>query len=118
MEQTPVSRVRDADSVEYLRKLVLRGIVDQIGMREEHALPFADAVLGVLMSQHGGEKLYVPCLPRRTHVDKIAEYLRIEGHTVAGACRTFNVSRRTLQRMFPDGVKAAKRAAAGKKTPM
>jgi hypothetical protein len=113
-----VTRVRDADSVEYLRKLVLRGIVDEIGMREEHALPFADAVLAVLMTHHGGEKLYVPCLPRRTHANKIAEYLRVEGHTVAGACRTFNVSRRTLHRMFPDGVKAEKRQAAGRKQPM
>lgn len=84
----------------HLRRIAVRAIVDQTGLREEHALTYADAVIGVLQAEYGGGQLYVPAPPRQYDVLQIRAALE-RGVTRKQICAQFHISRRTLDRMFP-----------------
>ncbi|MFC6349801.1 hypothetical protein H7691_06675 [Stenotrophomonas sp. CW117] len=102
-----MSNTRDIDAVENLRRLVVRGIVEQTGLNEEHAMPYATAVVAVLQTEFGGERLHIPKPPASTAPTE--RQLRIQRDLEAGMpvnqVRTrYGVSRATLHRMFPGGL--------------
>lgn len=61
-----MSNSRDIDAAEQLRRLVIRGIVEQTGLNEEHAMPYATAVLTVLQPSMAVSDCTFPRRPCRT----------------------------------------------------
>lgn len=96
---------RDTDRIEALRVELVRALVAEAGMREVVALPIADSLLAYLQREHGGERLYIPQPCRQYDVLQIRAALE-RGETPAQVCRRFGVARRTLYRLFPDGLPA------------
>lgn len=105
-----MSNTRDIDAVENLRRLVVRGIVEQTGLNEEHAMPYATAVVSVLQEEFGGERIHIPkvggSLDRQAAIRGDLE----RGDSVNKVCLRYGVSRSTLHRIFPGGLP---KAAAG-----
>lgn len=102
-----MSNTRDIDAVENLRRLVVRGIVEQTGLNEEHAMPYATAVVAVLQTEFGGERLHIPKPPASTAPTE--RQLRIQSDLESGVSvnqvrARYGVSRATLHRMFPGGL--------------
>ncbi|KRG43212.1 hypothetical protein ARC78_07550 [Stenotrophomonas pictorum JCM 9942] len=102
-----MSNTRDIDAVENLRRLVVRGIVEQTGLNEEHAMPYATAVVAVLQTEFGGERLHIPKAPPSAAQSE--RQLRIQrdlesGMPVNQVRIRHGVSRSTLHRMFPGGL--------------
>lgn len=102
-----MSNTRDIDAVENLRRLVVRGIVEQTGLNEEHAMPYATAVVAVLQTEFGGERLHIPKPPASTVSTE--RHRRIQSDLEAGVSVNqvrirHGVSRATLHRMFPGGL--------------
>lgn len=102
-----MSNTRDIDAVENLRRLVVRGIVEQTGLNEEHAMPYATAVVAVLQTEFGGERLHIPKPPSATAPTE--RQLRIQSDLESGVSvnqvrARYGVSRATLHRMFPGGL--------------
>jgi len=110
-----MSNTRDIDAVENLRRLVVRGIVEQTGLNEEHAMPYATAVVAVLQTEFGGERLHIPKPPAaamsRARVDEVRCELESGVHWRV-VCRRHGISRTALYRMFPGGLPKALVAAA------
>ena len=102
-----MSNSRDIDAVEHLRRLVVRGIVEQTGLNEEHAMPYATAVVSVLQAEFGGERIHIPkpAAPTqsRARYDAIRDDLE-RGLHWRSVCRRHGVSRTALFRMFPGGL--------------
>lgn len=97
---------RDTDRAESLRADLVRAIVDDTGVSETVAMPFANSVLAYLQANHAGGRMYVPKPTPARPVLHIEAALRA-GRTVAWVCREYSVSPRTLHRMFPDGLPRA-----------
>lgn len=97
---------RDTDRAEALRADLVRAIVDDTGVSETVAMPFANSVLAFLQARHAGERLYVPKPTSTRPVLHIAAALRA-GRSVAWVCREYSMSPRTLHRLFPDGLPRA-----------
>ncbi len=105
-----MSNTRDIDAVENLRRLVVRGIVEQTGLNEEHAMPYATAVVAVLQMEFGGERIHIPKPPAPAANQDRMEI--IQGELKAGAnwravCSRHGISRAALFRMFPGGLPKA-----------
>lgn len=103
-----MSKARDADATEHLRCLAIAAIVRETGLNEEHALPFANAMIHALQQSYGGDRLFIPKPPAndddfRERKDQIRDLL-LNGASAAKVCRRFRVHRSTLHRMFPGGL--------------
>lgn len=102
-----MSSTRDIDAAEQLRRLVVRGIVEQTGLNEAHAMPYATAVVAVLQAEFGGERLHIPKpaahLPKQSRREAIREELEAGSHWSVVA-RRYSISRTALYRMFPGGL--------------
>lgn len=94
---------REVDKAEALRSELVRALVDETGMREQMALPIAESLMCYLQRTYPGERLYIPLPTREYPVDRIAADLR-RGMTTTEVCRDYSLSRRTLYRLFPDGL--------------
>lgn len=98
-----MSRSKEVDAATHLRRIAVRAIVDQLGLREEHALPFADAVIGVLQAEYGGERLHIP--KRIETVEAAVVRADLErGVPTRKVLSTYGLSRAKLHRMFPGGL--------------
>lgn len=102
-----MSSSRDIDAVDHLRRLVVRGIVEQTGLNEEHAMPYATAMVTVLQREFGGERIHIPkAAANCTDVDR-QELIQRDlesGVSVNQVRLRHGVSRSTLHRMFPGGL--------------
>lgn len=108
-----MSNSRDIDAAEQLRRLVVRGIVEQTGLNEEHAMPYATAVLTVLQNEYGGERLHIPKAAAQEPSARV-QVIRAElaeGQDWRMVCRRHAVSRAALYRMFPGGLPKPSRAS-------
>jgi Mor family transcriptional regulator len=94
---------RETDRTEALRREIVAAIVSGTGMREVLAVPLADTVLAYLQTEYGGQGLYIPAPPRSYPLLQIEAELR-QGAEPADVCRRYNLSRRTLFRLFPGGL--------------
>lgn len=102
-----MSSTRDIDAAEQLRRLVVRGIVEQTGLNEAHAMPYATAVVAILQAEFGGERLHIPKpvshAPRSSRQESIREELEAGTHWSVVA-RRYGISRAGLYRLFPGGL--------------
>lgn len=94
---------KESDRTEALRRELVRGLVEETGMREILALPIADSLVTFLQRERPGEYLYVPAPQRHYNVDELRAAL-VRGDTPAAVCRHFGLGRRTLDRLFPGGL--------------
>lgn len=102
-----MSNSRDIDAAEQLRRLVVRGIVEQTGLNEEHAMPYATAVLTILQAEYGGERIHIPKAGDQEKPSMLVHEIRtalVEGQSWKVVCRRHGVSRAALYRMFPGGL--------------
>lgn len=102
-----MSNSRDIDAAESLRRLVVRGIVEQTGLNEEHAMPYATAVVSVLQEEFGGERLHIPKASCAQPISERQLAIRQDlerGDSVKQVRIRHGVSRATLHRMFPGGL--------------
>lgn len=102
-----MSNSRDIDAVEHLRRLVVRGIVEQTGLNEEHAMPYATAVVSVLQAEFGGERIHIPKPAGSALPVSRKEQIRrdlLSGTSVNQVRARYGLSRSTLHRMFPGGL--------------
>ena len=91
------------DRTEALRSEFVRALVEDIGMREVIALPFANALLSYFQREYPGQQLYIPAPPRQYDLLQIHAALE-RGDSPSKVCRDFSMSRRTLFRLFPSGL--------------
>jgi len=94
---------RDADRTEALRRDLVRGIVEETGVTEAVAMPFANSILAYLQRTRAGERLYIPQPPRQYDLLQIQHDLE-SGIPVHRVCRRHGLSRTTLHKMFPGGL--------------
>lgn len=94
---------RDIDKTEALRSEIVRGIVDQLGVSEAIAMPFANSVLAHLQRQYAGERLYIPQPPRQYDLLQIEAHLKA-GHSPHAVARAHQTTVRQLHRLFPGGL--------------
>lgn len=94
---------RETDKTEQLRQELVTAIVSGTGMREVLAMPLADTLMAYLQREYGGSRLYIPAPARMYPMLQIEAELR-HGQPVEDVCRRYNVSARTLQRLFPGGL--------------
>lgn len=94
---------RESDRTEQLRAELVSAIVAETGMREVLAVPLADSLVAYLQREYGGSKLYIPAPSRMYPMLQIEAELR-QGESPAGICRRYNISLRTLNRLFPGGL--------------
>ena len=94
---------RDIDKTEALRSEIVRGIVDQLGVPESLAMPYANSVLSYLQREYPGQQLYIPAPSRQYDVLQISAQLQ-GGASIAKVCRDHGISRPTLYRLFPGGL--------------
>lgn len=93
----------ETDRTEALRRELVRGLVEETGMREVLALPIANSLVAFLQRERSGQYLYVPS-PTRQH-DRTEMRAALErGEAPAQVCRKFAIGRRTLDRIFPGGL--------------
>lgn len=100
------SAPQEADRTESLRSDLVRGIVEETGVTEAVALPFANSILAYLQRTRPGERLYIPQPPRQYDLLQIQADLQ-RGISVNRVCRRHGLSRSTLKRMFPGGLPEA-----------
>lgn len=109
-----MSNSRDIDAAEQLLRLVIRGIVEQTGLNEEHAMPYATAVLTVLQTEYGGERLHIPKAAVQDKTCARVEAIRAElaeGQNWRLVCRRHGISRAALYRLFPGGLPKPSKAS-------
>lgn len=98
-----MSSNRDIDRTESLRSEIVRGIVDQLGVPESLAMPYANSVLAYLQREYAGQQLYIPASPRQYDVLQITAELE-KGSPISRVCREHGLSRTTLYKLFPGGL--------------
>lgn len=103
---------RDLDRTEALRSELVRGIVDQLGVPESIAMPYANGILDYLQREYAGQQLYIPAAPRQYDVLQIAAALE-RGNSVSRVCREYGLSRSMLYKLFPGGLPRSLLAANG-----
>ena len=96
---------RDSDRTEALRRELVAALVEQTGMREVMAMPYADCLLAYLQREYGGERLYIPAPSRQYDVLQIQAAFQ-RGDSVSRVCGAFGISRSALYRLFPQGLPA------------
>ena len=94
---------RETDRTEALRRELVAALVEQTGMREVMAMPYADCLLAYLQREYGGERLYIPAPVRQYDVLQIDASLR-EGKSPQSVAREHGTTVRQLHRMFPGGL--------------
>lgn len=90
---------RPRETADQLRARITDALIRDVGVSERMAQPFVDSIMGCLAGQH----VYVPSEPRSYPVLHIRAALE-RGDTLHSVCKNFNVSRRTLYRLFPGGL--------------
>ena len=94
---------RESDRTEALRQELISAVVAETGMRETLAVPVANSLLAYLQKEYGGQRLYIPAPARMYPMLQIEAELR-QGAGVDEVCRRYNISHRTLKRLFPGGL--------------
>lgn len=94
---------RDIDKTEELRAEIVRGIVDQLGVPEALAMPYANGIVTYLQREYPGQKMYIPAPSRQYDLLQITAALE-GGATISRVCREHGVSRTMLYKLFPGGV--------------
>jgi hypothetical protein len=110
-----MSTNRDIDCTEALRKELVQGIVDDLGVPEALALPYANSVLAYLQREYPSQKLYIPAPPRQYDVLQIKAALE-GGASIIRVCRDFGLSRTVLYQLFPGGIPRAQDVAITERT--
>lgn len=98
-----MSNDRDIDKTEALRSELVRGLVDQLGIPESLAMPYANGLLTYLQRNYAGERLYIPQPPRQYDALQIAAQLR-SGDDPRVVARRHLTTVRQLHRIFPGGL--------------
>lgn len=86
---------RDADRAQELFGDLLGAICRDTGLREELAMPYAEAAFAFLQSVHGGQRLYIPAAERKYPYEKIIIHYEKHGDQTK-TCAEFSISRRQL----------------------
>jgi len=94
---------RETDRTEALRRELVSALVEQTGMREVMAMPYADCLLAYLQREYGGERLYIPAPVRQYDVLQISAALQ-RGESVNRVCSLHGISRSSLYKLFPEGL--------------
>lgn len=101
---------RESDRTEQLRQELVAAIVAETGMGEVLAMPLAETLVGYLQREYGGTRLYIPAPARLYPMLQIEAELR-RGDAPSDVCRRYNLSNRTLKRLFPGGIPRPEDAA-------
>lgn len=107
-----MSTNRDLDCTEALRQELVQGIVDDLGVPEALALPYANSVLAYLQREYPSQKLYIPAPPRQYDLLQITAAFEA-GLSVSRVCREHGISRTTLYKLFPGGIPRARLTETG-----
>jgi hypothetical protein len=99
----------EVDKTEELRRLLVRGLCEQVGLTETAAMQFANPLVHFLQKELAGERLYIPMPPRQYDVLQIGAALD-RGDSIDSVCRQFSIGRATLYRLLPNGLTPQKRA--------
>lgn len=102
---------RETDRTEALRRDFIAALVEQTGMREVLAVPYADCLLAYLQREYGGDRLYIPAPARQYDVLQIRASLE-HGDSIQSVCREYSLSRSKLYKMFAGGLPQKDRSAA------
>ncbi len=102
---------RESDRTESLRRELVAALVEQTGMREVLAMPYADCLLAYLQREYGGDRLYIPAQLRQYDMLQIRAALEL-GKTIQFVCREHGMSRSTLYKLFPGGLPQRSNTAA------
>jgi hypothetical protein len=94
---------RDTDRTEALRRQFIRAIVEDTGVSETMAMPFANSIVAHLQREYASEKLYIPGPTRQYDVLQIRAALE-RGDSEARVRREHSISRSALYRLFPGGL--------------
>lgn len=94
---------RESDRTEQLRQELVEAIVAETGMREVLAMPLAESLVSYLQREYGGTRLYIPAPARMYPMLQLEAELR-RGEALTDVCRRYNISVRTLNRLFPGGL--------------
>lgn len=98
---------RETDRTEALRRELVGAIVQETGMREMIALPIANALVSYLQRQYAGSSIYIPAAGRRYDLPALEAALA-RGDSANTICAAHGISRRTLSRLFPGGLRKMK----------
>jgi Mor family transcriptional regulator len=80
---------------------MVEAMVRDTGLKPEMARFMVRPILRHLCSEYGGERIYIPSLRAEYPVDEIrAEFAN--SRDVAGTCRKYSISRRTLYRLLDE----------------
>jgi len=99
-------RRKPRETERQLRARILEGMVRDIGISERMAQPFVDSV----MSCFAGERVYFPATDRKYPLLHIRAALE-RGVPAKRVLTEFELSRRTLHRLFPGGLPKCEKAA-------
>ena len=94
---------KEADRTEKLRGDLVGAIMRGTGVREQLALPMANAVLAWLQQEFPGERMYVPQPERRFDLLAMDAELR-RGDPPQSVAKRHETTVRQLHRLFPGGL--------------
>lgn len=94
---------RETDRTEALRRDFIAALVEQTGMREVLAMPYADCLLAYLQREYGGDRIYIPAASRQYDLLQIDFALR-QGQSPQAVARAHDTTVRQLHRLFPGGL--------------
>lgn len=87
-----------------LRRSITRSIIVEMGLREDIAAQFADAVMAALDNRKAANGYVYVGSPRRRYDELQIEQALRSGTPVREVCRRFNISRSAIYRLFPAGL--------------
>ncbi len=100
----------EVDKAEELRRLLVRGLCEQLGLTEIVAMQFANPLVAFLQREYAGEQLYIPKPARQYDLLQIMAQLEA-GMTPREVCEHHGMSRRTLHRLLPQELPAPRKTA-------
>lgn len=96
-----MAAARKLSPLQALEDEMLEAIARETGVKPEWARTFVAPIIRHLVSEYGGERLYIP-KRREYDVDEVLAFFHRVHGDVERTCREFSISRRTLYRLLPE----------------
>jgi len=93
--------MRDTDACVDLKNKIIRAVRTGTGMHEHLALPIADEILGLLQTEFGGSRVYIPSATKRMINERNKRVMAaFTGDNHDQVCRDNGITRSTLYRIL------------------